>query len=245
MGMDKPNIRELTIADLCEQTGANIDAVRAQWNRTVREETGAKFDRTFVPTSEQWAMLAPRTSGKSGQEKKQTRPAKPPKDKSVLSLDDKPAAVKAPSPVIQEQAPTKDNPLRRGILYALMGTVAAASVQNMLRVTYDIGGDEFTAVLLTVLFSLAPFLFVLAGMTSAATRLLTGVLIVYECFCNFTRIYGGLTGFGHNGNPTRFLGLVTDVFHSGTYQTAAVLAAIMAIIAASVFYAAYNELNKS
>jgi hypothetical protein len=121
---------------------------------------------------------------------------------------------------------------------------AAASLQNMHRVTLDIAGHEFAAVLLTGLFSASPFLFVLAGLKNRLTVWLVAVLVLYEAFCNFTRIYGGLTGFGLRGMPTRFLGLVTDVFNSGTHQTAVVLAVIMSMLAASVFYAAYNELRK-
>ena len=234
--MEHGQTRTMTVKEWAGQSGINPDTAR----RTVSRKSGRTVGQLDTLTAAEWQMWKP---GKSGTDKTKTRPAPTPRKNSVLPDDAKPAVVKVPPPAIQEPA-AQTNRLRRGILYALMGTVAAASVQNMLRVTYDIGGDEFTAVLLTVLFSLAPFLFVLAGMASVATRVLTGVLIVYECFCNFTRIYGGLTGFGHNGNPTRFLGLVTDVFYSGTYPTAKVLAGIMAIIAASVFYAAYNELNK-
>lgn len=111
-------------------------------------------------------------------------------------------------------------------------------------VTLDITGHEFSALLLTGLFSASPFLFVLAGMKNRITVLLVGLLIAYECFCNFTRIYGGLTGFGRSGFPTRFLGLVTDVFNTGTHGTALALSGIMAGLAAAVFYIAYNELSK-
>lgn len=133
---------------------------------------------------------------------------------------------------------------RAALLFMLMAIPATASVQNMHTVTLDICGHEFAAWLLTGLFSASPFLFVLAGMKNRLTVALVALLIAYEAFANFTRIYGGLTGFGKNGYPTRFLGLVTDIFNSGTHQTALFLAGIMSLLAASVFYAAYNELRK-
>jgi hypothetical protein len=143
-----------------------------------------------------------------------------------------------------EGNPTAYPTARTAVLYTLMLIPAAASIQNMHRVTFDIAGHEFAAVLLTGLFSASPFLFVLAGLKNRLTVALVAFLVLYEAFCNFTRIYGGLTGFGLRGMPTRFLGLVTDVFNSGTHQTAVVLAVIMSLLAASVFYAAYNELRK-
>lgn len=138
----------------------------------------------------------------------------------------------------------KQTSARTYLLYALMAIPAVASIQNMHRVTFDIAGHEFTALLLTGLFSASPFLFVLAGMRNRGTVALVGILIAYECFCNFTRIYGGLTGFGHDGFPTRFLGLATDIFNSGTRGTALLLAGIMSAMAAAVFYVAFSELNK-
>lgn len=133
---------------------------------------------------------------------------------------------------------------RRPILYILMAMPAVASIQNMYSVTGDIAAHPFTAALLTGLFSATPFLFVLAGMRNRWTAALAGCMIVYECFCNVTRIYGGLTGFGYGDFPTRFLGLVTDIFDTGTYGTAKFLASVMAALAAAVFYAAYHELRK-
>ncbi len=133
---------------------------------------------------------------------------------------------------------------RRPILYTLMAMPAVASIQNMYSVTADIAAHTFTAALLTGLFSATPFLFVLAGMRHRWTQALAAVMIAYEGFSNVTRIYGGLTGFGHGDFPTRFLGLVCDFFNTGTYGTAKVLAVIMATMAAAVFYAAYHELNR-
>lgn len=191
-------------------------------------------------------------------------------------------AVPVPDPVealeakVEEEQPepTSTSPWRRPILYGLMVIPAAASVQNLYHVTYDLTGEISSAALLTGLFSASPFAFVLAGLRSNWTKALTGSLIGYEFFANSMRIYGGLMGAGKvaqvfysglkyacikgavqatpyekpvatmTGNPTRFLGLITDVFPAGTHQTAIAMAVIMSALAAGVFYAAYNELGK-
>ena len=141
-------------------------------------------------------------------------------------------------------APTQPK-WRKWILYGLMAVPAAASVQNIYAATFDLSNDRPTAILLTALFSGAPFGFVLSGMRSRFAQALTIALITYECFSNFTRIYGWLTDFGHTGYPTRFLALITTVFNSGTHYTAIVMAAAMSMLAAGVFYAAYFEINNS
>jgi hypothetical protein len=150
---------------------------------------------------------------------------------------------------------------RTPMLYLLMAVPAVASIQNIYAVTRDLTDDAWASGLLTVLFTASPFLFVMAGMRSFWTQGLTVVLILYEVFANFTRIYGGLTGFGRawafEKSPlsntwrviegpfcTRFLNLVVDIFHTRHDHTAMVMAAIMAGLAAGVFYAAYNELKK-
>lgn len=130
------------------------------------------------------------------------------------------------------------------LLYGLMAAPAIASIQNMYSVTGDLTGF-YSGIMLTAVFSLSPFAFILIGLRGFFVKSLTLLMIAYECFCNVMRIYGGLTRFGSDGYPTRFLGLVTDFCNSGTYATARTLSVFMALIAAGVFYAAYLQLNKS
>lgn len=250
MGAMYPNIEQKmerrTIAELCGHDAQKIDAVRVQWSRTIKKEDGRTFDRTYCPTDAEIVRL--RIGGKP-ESNSDVRAPKPTK-KSVFKSNPVVANVpppgqhetKQPEPNLVAKA---DDGWRKFILYTLMLIPAAASVQNMHGVTLDITGHWIAAVLLTGLFSGAPFLFVLAGVKNAPTGALVVCMVVYEGFCNLTRIYGGLTGFGKTGFPTRFLGLVTDVFGTGTHQTAVFLALIMAILAASTFYAAYFELNKN
>ena len=233
--------RTRTIKQWAEMSGTSPDTIRKKASRTFGTSFGILSELSGVQMSE----LYPDKTGQKGRTmpkaNKDNRPGQANKEKRVL--------LPTPQASANVQAfghPKKEgsNNARTAVLYTLMLIPAAASLQNMHRVTFDIAGHEFAAVLLTGLFSASPFLFVLAGLKNRLTVALVACLVLYEAFCNFTRIYGGLTGFGLRGMPTRFLGLVTDVFNSGTHQTAVVLAVIMSLLAASVFYAAYNELRK-
>ena len=134
--------------------------------------------------------------------------------------------------------------LKKVLLWGVMLAPAVASFQNVLRVTSDITNEQTPALLLTIAFVCAPFVFVYVGLKSRVIMALTVVLIALEAFCNTVRIYGGLTGFGHCGNPTRFLGIVCELFNTGTYATATFLAAIFSLLAACVMYAAYSQVRK-
>ncbi|GAB4486591.1 MAG: hypothetical protein OHK0019_00520 [Saprospiraceae bacterium] len=232
MGMDTRR----TIKEWATLSGKKPDSVRVHATRTL----GKAYGQKSVLSAEQWAMLYGTDKQKPAQ--------KPEKIKRVLI---KPVEVKESSPVIETQGgkPHTEPQTRKGwqtaLLALLMLAPAAASVQNMYHVTHDIGGDWFAAVCLTAVFSAAPFLFVLSGVKSRATGALVFFMVLYEAFCNVSRIYGGLTGFGKGGFPTRFLGLVTDIFNAGTHGTALVLSVIMSILAAGTFYAAYFEINKN
>lgn len=219
-----------TLRQWADSAGKNPDSVARTFRR---KNPGQKVSVNTVMSALEWADIL-------GGQSAVSVPVRTTQKKRV-TLTPRPSGN---VPAVREPQPAKRQSLRAWLLYTLMVVPAAASLQNMHRVTLDIAGHEFSAALLTGLFSASPFLFVLAGLKNRLTVWLVAVLVLYEAFCNFTRIYGGLTGFGLRGMPTRFLGLVTDVFNSGTHQTAVVLAVIMSMLAASVFYAAYNELRK-
>lgn len=224
-----------TLRQWADITGRKPDSIA----KTLRRRTGASVSLNTILSASEWADI---TGGQVSAVSVRV-PAKrtETKAKRVNTLPPQAAANVQSFGHPKER---KQTSVRTFLLYALMAIPAVASIQNMHRVTFDIAGHEFTAMLLTGLFSASPFLFVLAGMRNRATVALVAILIAYECFCNFTRIYGGLTGFGHNGFPTRFLGLATDIFNSGTRYTALTLAGIMSAMAAAVFYVAFSELNK-
>lgn len=216
--------KEMSIKEWSEVSGINPDTARKKATRFY----GTSFGITSVLSDKEWQVLYP-----SG--------GRPNKEKAVRLK-----VYKGP----EKSAKAKPGRfsrfinIRSGVLVATMAMPAVASLQNIQSVTLDITGHVFTATVLTGVFSLSPFLIVLAGMRTNLSRALALVLILYECFCNFTRIYGGLTGFGRNGYPTRFLGLVTDIFGTATHGTAIVISAFMALMAGAIFYTAYHELNK-
>ena len=230
MGMDTRR----TIKEWATLYGKKPDSVRVKATRTF----GTAYGQTSVLSAEEWAILYG-----TGKKEPATRSEK---IKRVLN---KPVEANESSPVLETQGGKPQPQTRKGwqtaLLALLMLAPAAASVQNMYHVTHDISGDWFAAVCLTAVFSAAPFMFVLSGVKSRATGALVFFMVLYEAFCNVSRIYGGLTGFGKGGFPTRFLGLVTDIFNAGTHGTALVLSVIMAILAAGTFYAAYSEINKN
>lgn len=134
---------------------------------------------------------------------------------------------------------------RECIIVGLLIAPTAASVRNMYTVTYHLSEHATDAVLLTTVLSVSALGFVAAGIRSWWAVALAVVLILFESFCNLARIYGGLMGTGTTGNPTRFLGLVCDIFASGSHWTAVVLGGITALFLAAVQYAAIFELNKT
>jgi len=216
---------ERTLREWADIAGRKPDSVM----KTVRRKLGNGHTLDTPMSADQFAALFAAKSAPAPVQRRDTKPVPIPK---------------APTATAGAAPRQKATNHRSTILYVLMAMPAAASVQNMYSVSADIAAHQSTALLLTGLFSASPFLFVLAGMRSHWTTALTGVMIAYECGANTVRIYGGLTGFGHGGFPTRFLGLVTDLLGSGTYATAKVLALLMAGLAAATFYTAYNELNK-
>jgi len=248
-----PDSSRVTIAETCGYDAAAIEAMRKRWSRYIK----TPFDRNHVATDAEMALLYPTGNKRTSKPKPETKPeisgeAEPETNPDILPepepLPDIPQQPETPEiPETDTEKQTgKENRTRgqKAVLIGCMAVPAIASIQNMWAVTSDISGHVSMSILLTLLFSAFPFALTLAGAVTKAGRMLVGFMIVYEAFCNFIRIYGGLTGFGKQGYPTRFLGIVTEVLNTGTYYTATVLAAIMALLCAAVFYISYNELLK-
>jgi len=245
-----PDSTGKTIAENCNDDEKAIDAMRKRWRRNI----GTAFDRNHVATDEEMALLYPTGNKRTLKHKPETKPeisgeAEPEIKHNILTqpeplpdIPPKPQTPKTDTEKHTEKASRTNG--QKAVLVCCMAVPAIASLQNMWAVTSDISGHVSMSVLLTLLFSAFPFALTLAGAVTKAGRMLVGFMIVYEAFCNFIRIYGGLTGFGKQGYPTRFLGIVTEVLNTGTYGTATVLAAIMALLCAAVFYISYNELLK-
>ena len=216
----------MTAKQVAEKEGRGIDAIRKRWNTSF---PGISFSADAELSPEMITALS---------KEKAASAEKPERGEKIVKLSEqKPVVSKGMPPVKLKAAPPP------WILYGLMAAPAIASIQNMHSVTGDLTG-LYSGIMLTAIFSLAPFAFIVVGLRGWFVKSLTLLMIAYECFCNVMRIYGGLTRFGIDGYPTRFLGLVTDFCDSGTYATARFLSVFMALIAAGVFYAAYLQLNK-
>lgn len=248
-----PDSSRKTLAEMCNQDANAIDAMRKRWARNVK----TAFNRNHAPTDAEMSLLYPvgntRTKKPLKETKAETLDIPKADTKPDILPEIKPETDATPQPETKAETPkeaetdTEKSGRTNGqkaVLVVCMAVPEIASLQNMRAVTSDISGHVSMSVLLTLLFSAFPFALTLAGATTKAGRILVGIMIVYEGFCNFIRIYGGLTGFGKDGYPTRFLGIVTEVLNTGTYGTATVLAAIMAILCGAVFYISYNELLK-
>jgi hypothetical protein len=114
----------------------------------------------------------------------------------------------------------------------------------MYAVTFQITGSLVKSGLLTAMLSFTALGFVAAGVRSWYSILLAVLLIVYETFSNTTAIYDGLMG-GAKANPTRFLGVVTDIFNCGSYGAALSIGAVIGILIAAVQLASLYELKKT
>lgn len=225
----------LTVGQLTDQLQISPDRMRKRIVRASEKrpdlfpEKSASSNR--VLSEEQAAIL----SGK--QSKKTPDNVRKPKQEDQNTLTHQP-------PARQKTAAPKKNG-RAWVLYFLLAAPTVASVHNMFAVTNDLSGNVFDAVALTIVLSVSALGFVWYGIREWHTIALALLLIAYEAFCNLARIYGGLMGIGTTGNPTRFMGLVTDIFGSGTHQTAIVLGGITALFLAAVQYAAIISINKT
>ncbi len=227
-------LNAMNAEQFAELYGKDMDSVRIKLRRIM---PGVPFDRTRELSADVIQRLLD-----DGRKKEQAKPA--PKKRAEVArqlLAETPAQVR--QEVVSKRTPEKPNRIRRALLISLLIAPTAASITNMFHVTREITGEPITAALYTVVLSVTALGFTLAGIRSWLTVLLAVVLIGYESFCNLSRLYYGLMG-GTSGNPTRFLGTVTDIFGSGSHGTAIVIAGFSAAMLAAVQYSAIFELNK-
>lgn len=228
----------ITAKDIAKREGVDIATIRFRWNANYAKGT---FDSNRELSPEQVETLSRPSKARAAKQAK-TGPRKAP----MLLPEQQPATVNpTPAPAADPTPMPPGRAKKTWVLYMLLISPTVASVHNMYIVTRDLSGNVWDAVALTVVLSVSALGFVWYGVRAWYTIALAGLLIAYEAFCNLTRIYGGLMGVGQSGNPTRFLGLVTDIFGSGSHCTGIVLGGITAAFLAAVQYAAVFELNKS
>ncbi len=245
MGMENGNLNGITLAEFARKSGGNYDTLYRKVRRKFPSEAWSAISTLSAEHIRE--LSAGRKKKASAELSGKTERLKSDKSENQNTLTHQPpeqAAEVAP-PARQKTAVPKKESNREWVLVCLLIAPTAASVENMYNVTRSLSESAHTAVFLTVVLSVSALGFVWAGIRSKWVVALALLLITFECFCNLARIYGGLMGIGTTGNPTRFMGLVTDIFGSGTHQTAIVLGGITALFLAAVQYAAIISINKT
>lgn len=126
-------------------------------------------------------------------------------------------------------------------LYLPAAAATIASVNNMHLIFWHItNGEVLTSWVFTAVFAGSAFCFIASGSTWLPMQIVTWFTIGFEAFCNLTGVYYGM--LGKTGTPTRFLGMVTDIFNSGTHITAILLGVFMALIIASVQLVSFKSI---
>lgn len=236
---------KITPEILAEKLGRGKDAIRKRWRKAwperpfsaVAELTENEIHVLSGASSAGTSVSVPSVSVKRKSAKSKEIPASVP-EKTVPVVD----SLHFPQAAQKVVSPASARIGRLSGLYFLLVCSTAASVYNLLQVTLELA-DFFSAVTLTVVLSAAAVVFVSVGIKSPLTRFVVVLLIGYEGLCNTVRIYGGLTHWGE-GTPNVFLRTVTDVFSTGTYQTATLIGAVTAALIAGVQYAAVYEINR-
>ena len=178
----------MTLSEHIQVQRLNPDTVQKKWRR--KQQGGLlsrSFSRDLEPTPAELSVVF----GKSARTK-----ADRVKPVSAPTLPDI-------STDIQTDTQTKPRTLvpgRSAVLVCVMVVCAAVSLSNMYDISSQIKPNAFDALLITGLFSMAPFAMLYAGVSGWAGWITSGICIAYEVFCNASGIYRGLAGLG-SGAP--------------------------------------------
>lgn len=236
---------KMTIGEICENLGAKPDAMRAQWNRAGLTDFAKRREATpeeIRVIMAHYAAISHRRPKREGAEKIVVVP----RAKAPVAAPDT-TSLQAPqgeAPGDQQDGSKSGWKWQAWVFLALLAVPTIASMGNMYAVTYQITGSVLKSALLTVMLSFTALGFVAAGVRSWYSITLAVILIMYETFCNTTAIYDGLMG-GIKANPTRFLGVVTDIFSAGSYGAALTIGTVIGILIAAVQLASLYELKKT
>ena len=215
--------------------------------KTYFTRRGLSFDKYAIPTETQYAEIF---EGQKTRTKTATKTVNVPETVSIRpqifeivpgKVEDKDTE----KTQTETQTPTKKRDTWQTLgLWFLMLAPVFGSFQNVNTVTGNLLDTKTASLTFTVLFSLAPFVIAWVGVGALVRYFVVPVLMLFEGFCNLTRIYAGLVNFDQNAFPNRFLQLVCDIFNSGTKGTALAISAIMAALSLVIFFAGYIGLNK-
>lgn len=254
----QPSASARTIEQICSDGGVNVDTVRRACGRAGLTD----FDKSLPPTDAQvQASVALQRALQGG-----AAPEVKAVIKKSASAKKVAATVVITTGVEKAVKAAKGWSVNRrmvGLAIILLATMLV-SWQNMYAVTGELFQEsEAASLTLTGILCFSPFIFSTFGMAEGHIKVLVIALGAFEGFCNVTRIFGGLTGFSHihkilytakdgtshtvatiTGCPTRFLGLVCDLFNSGTVYTAKALAVLLSGLIFWLFYTALFGLKK-
>lgn len=254
----QPSASARTIWQICSDGGVNVDTVRRACGRAGL----ADFDKSLPPTDAQIQASVALQRALQGGATAEVMPAV--KKKAAAKKNAATVAITAGA-VATVKAVKGRGVSRRAVgLGIILLATMLVSWQNMYAVTGELFQESGTASLtLTGILCFSPFIFSMFGMAQGHIKVLVICLGIFEGFCNVARIFGGLNGFSHvhkifytakdgvahtvatvTGCPTRFLGLVCDLFNSGTVYTAKALAALLSGLIFWLFYAALFGLKK-
>jgi hypothetical protein len=227
----------MTLSEHIQTSGKNPASVQKQWRR--KELAGLisrPFSRDLVPTPDELALLF-------GQAPTIGQPDKKPVSVSASVRTDTQMAKQT---VKQTSKRTKG---QQAVLVGTMVVCALLSSTNMYDISYQVKPNAFTALLMTCLFSLAPFAMLYAGVSGWAGWLTSGICIAYEVFCNASGIYRGLAGLGSGApyevwQPGGFIDTVSRVTTLDFKVCALVVSFGMAGIVAALFLISLIELKK-
>jgi len=127
-------------------------------------------------------------------------------------------------------------------LVGLLVSPTIASVRNLYAVCLSVMGEVIGAAALTIVICVTGGALTYIGIKNKLSWFLVGAVLAFETLANVTIIYDGL--MGGIGNPTRFLGVVTNIFNTGTHGTAIALGVSAALLLVGAQFASLTELNK-
>ena len=136
--------------------------------------------------------------------------------------------------------------VRKAPLWAALALTAGASVPNMLDVTFAMKSSYLVSICLTMAFTSAPFLLIMARVKGVFAWMVVVGVMGYTGFCNTASIFGGLTALdvGYVLKPTVFLESVTNLLNTDYLNTARALSGLMALFIGSIEFVAFKNLSK-
>jgi len=157
-----------------------------------------------------------------------------------------PTETKTDATIGQDKKKTNDKATwwtgRNITLVGLLVSPTIASVRNLYAVCLSVMGEVIGAAALTIVICVTGGALTYIGIKNKLSWLLVGAVLAFETLANVTIIYDGL--MGGVGNPTRFLGVVTNIFNTGTHGTAIALGVSAALLLVGAQFASLTELNK-